>query len=84
MPELPEIETVKNVIEPQIKGLKIKRVTINRPEIIERPAAENFSEQITGQTITEMSRRGNYLTCNKRKKTANLRRFIADWRFYVL
>lgn len=62
MPELPEIETVKNVIEPQIKGLEIKRVTINRPEIIERPTAEKFSEQVTGQTITEMSRRGKFLT----------------------
>lgn len=29
MPELPEIETVKNVIEPQIKGLQIKSVTVN-------------------------------------------------------
>lgn len=52
MPELSEIETVKNVIEPQIKGLEIKRVTINRPEIIERPTAEIFSEQITGQTMS--------------------------------
>lgn len=62
MPELPEIETVKNVIKLQIKGLEIKRVTINRPKIIERPTAEIFSEQIAGQTITEMSRIGKFLT----------------------
>lgn len=62
MPELPEIETIKNVIEPQIKGLQIKSVTVNRPEVIERPNAEEFSAQIAGQTVTEMSRRGKFLT----------------------
>ena len=34
MPELPEIETIKGVIEPQIKGLTIGSITVNRPEII--------------------------------------------------
>lgn len=34
MPELPEVETIKNVIEPQIQGLTIKKATVNRPEVI--------------------------------------------------
>ena len=36
MPELP-IETIKSVIEPQIKGLIIENITVNRPEVISQP-----------------------------------------------
>lgn len=32
MPELPEIETIKRVIEPQIQGLMIDKVNVKRPE----------------------------------------------------
>ena len=34
MPELPEAETIKRVIEPQIQGLMIKNVIVNRPEAV--------------------------------------------------
>ena len=50
MPELPEIETIKGVIEPQIKGLTIGSITVNRPEIISRPTADEFCKAVTGQT----------------------------------
>ena len=40
MPELPEIETIKSVIEPQIQGLTIENVLVNRPEVIAHPTAE--------------------------------------------
>ncbi len=30
MPELPEVETIKRVIEPQIQGLTIENVTVKR------------------------------------------------------
>lgn len=32
MPELPEIETIKRVIEPQIQGLMIDKVNVKRSE----------------------------------------------------
>ena len=34
MPELPEVERIKRIIEPQIKGRIITSLTINRPDII--------------------------------------------------
>lgn len=34
MPELPEVETIRLVLGPQIKGLTIMSVTVNRPEVI--------------------------------------------------
>lgn len=61
MPELPEVETIKNVIAPQISGLKIADITINRPEIIAYPIAEEFCKAVTGQAISSMARRGKFL-----------------------
>lgn len=61
MPELPEIETIKNVIEPQIKGLTIENITVNRPEVISHPTADEFCKAVTEQTISSMERRGKFL-----------------------
>ena len=61
MPELPEIEAIKRVIEPQIQGLAIEQVTVNRPEVIAHPAADEFCTRITGQFFTEINRRGKFL-----------------------
>ena len=61
MPELPEVETIKNVLEPQIKGLVITEVTVRRPEITAFPKAEEFCRRLAGQTISHMIRRGKFL-----------------------
>lgn len=61
MPELPEVETIRRVLEPQIKGLEIMNITIENPEIIYYPAAEKFCRLLTGQVISSMSRRGKFL-----------------------
>lgn len=62
MPELPEVETIRRVLEPQIKGLTITEVTVNRPEVIDHPTAEEFCQALTGQTIDIMTRRGKFLS----------------------
>lgn len=61
MPELPEVETIKRVIEPQIQGLMIDKVTVKRPEVVSYPAADEFCRLLTGQTISHMIRRGKFL-----------------------
>ncbi len=61
MPELPEVETIKRVIELQIKNLRIDDIIINRPEIIEYPTAEEFYTSVKGQKICGMQRRGKFL-----------------------
>ena len=61
VPELPEIETIKSVIEPQIKGLAIENITVNRPEVIAQPTDAEFCKAVTGQEISAMSRRGKFL-----------------------
>lgn len=64
MPELPEIETIKSVVEPQIQGLTIENVLVNRPEVIAHPTADEFCENVTGQVIGSMARRGKFLIIN--------------------
>ena len=61
MPELPEVETIKRVIEPQIQGLVIEGVTVKRPEVVSYPAADEFCRRLKGQTISGMARRGKFL-----------------------
>ena len=61
MPELPEVETIKRVLEPQIQGHTITSVIINRPEVIAYPSSDEFSRNLAGQTISSISRRGKFL-----------------------
>lgn len=69
MPELPEIETIKSVIEPQIKGLAIENITVGRSEVIAQPTADKFCEAVTGQMISSMSRRGKFLIIHLKNKS---------------
>lgn len=61
MPELPEVETIKRVIEPQIQGRSIENIFIHQPAVIAHPAAEEFRSQLIGQIISRMDRRGKFL-----------------------
>ncbi len=61
MPELPEVETIKRVIEPQIKGLTINNIIINKTEVIAHPTSDEFCDLLVGQTISNMERRGKFL-----------------------
>ncbi len=64
MPELSIIKTIKNIVEPQIQGLTIENVLVNRPEISAHPTADEFCEDVTGQVIGSMARRGKFLIIN--------------------
>lgn len=49
MPELPEVEAVRRVIEPQVRGRAVEAVEVNRPDVIAHPFAEAFSDALAGQ-----------------------------------
>lgn len=61
MPELPEIETIKRVIEPQVKNLTISDITTNRTDIIAYPTSDIFCKNIRNQTVSAVNRRGKFL-----------------------
>lgn len=69
MPELPEIETIKSVIEPQIKGLTIEKINVNRPEVIAQPGSVEFCKAVTGQAISSMARRGKFLVIHLKNES---------------
>lgn len=62
MPELPEVETIKRIIEPQIKGQKILTVDVRNSQVIGYPESKVFSKALVGRTIEGMSRRGKFLS----------------------
>lgn len=61
MPELPEVETVRQMLEPAMGGARFRRVIVNRPNL-RIPFPERFIERLRGQTVQSVSRRGKYLT----------------------
>ena len=62
MPELPEVETVKRIIEPQIKGQSVLSLEIRNPQVIAYPESEKFTALLTGRTFAGMNRRGKLLS----------------------
>ena len=68
MPELPEVETIKRVIEPQIQGCMITKVAVRRPEVAAYPEADEFCRRLTGQTVSHMSRQGKFLIIHLENK----------------
>jgi formamidopyrimidine-DNA glycosylase len=61
MPELPEVETIKNELTPHIIGHRITGVTLFDEEIVRQPSVAEFRSRLTGQKITGLGRRGKYL-----------------------
>ncbi|MDF1678727.1 MAG: bifunctional DNA-formamidopyrimidine glycosylase/DNA-(apurinic or apyrimidinic site) lyase [Legionellaceae bacterium] len=60
MPELPEVETTLNGIAPHIEGTVIQDVIIRQSQL-RWPIAEDLPEQLKGQRVGKLSRRGKYL-----------------------
>jgi len=64
MPELPEVETIKNELTPRIVGHRITDVTLFSDGIVRQPSAEEYCSRLIGQEITGVARRGKYLALN--------------------
>ncbi|GAB3487939.1 bifunctional DNA-formamidopyrimidine glycosylase/DNA-(apurinic or apyrimidinic site) lyase [Marinomonas epiphytica] len=60
MPELPEVETTLKGIEPHIVGKVVERVAIRQPKL-RWPITTGLAEQIQGQEILHLTRRGKYI-----------------------
>jgi len=64
MPELPEVETIKNELLPYVLGHRIGGVTLFWDGIVRQPSVEEFHARLIGQRIVRLSRRGKYLIFN--------------------
>lgn len=61
MPELPEVETVKETLKRQVINKKIIDVKVYYPNIIEYPSVDDFKKQIVNEKINDIQRRGKWL-----------------------
>lgn len=89
MPELPEVETVKNGLKDKILKRKILECKVLYEGIIEYPDKVNFIKNIANQTINDIKRRGKilifelddyYLTSHLRMEG---KYFIKDYNSYI-
>ena len=78
MPELPEVETIRRIIGPQISGRSITSLEIHNPQIIAFPDADTFSSSLVGCSFTEMSRRGKFLIFHLDTQIASLQEQICE------
>ena len=61
MPELPEVETIKNELLPHIVKRRVDGVTLFWEGIVRQPSVEEFYSCLIGQRLTGLTRRGKYL-----------------------
>ncbi len=67
MPELPEVETIRNKFRlgtdeiPSVVGKKITDVDLLWDRTLDTPTKEEFTRRLPGQTITDIGRRAKYL-----------------------
>jgi formamidopyrimidine-DNA glycosylase len=61
MPELPEVETIRNELSPYVIGRTVIGLSLPWEGIVRQPKLEEFRERLIGQRITGLGRRGKYL-----------------------
>ena len=61
MPELPEVETIKNELSPWIVGQSFTQVTIFDARLVSGGSVEEIRRGLIGQKVQSLGRRGKYL-----------------------
>ncbi|MCA0969845.1 DNA-formamidopyrimidine glycosylase [Halobacillus litoralis] len=65
MPELPEVETVRQTLLQLVRNKTIERVSVHWGNIIKRPQDPNeFKRLLEGQTILDIERKGKFMIFN--------------------
>ncbi len=61
MPELPEVETIKNDLVPKMVGHRLTKVTLLWPGSVRHPSPDDFCRGLSNQVVENIRRRGKYL-----------------------
>jgi formamidopyrimidine-DNA glycosylase len=61
MPELPEVETIKEDLRALVVGTTIERTEVLAPPLVEQPALEEFLSRLEGVGVSEARRRAKHL-----------------------
>ena len=60
MPELPEVETVKNVLSPIVINHKIVKIDVLRKSIIKNDSVDEFVKGLENETFLRLERIGKF------------------------
>jgi formamidopyrimidine-DNA glycosylase len=63
MPELPEVETVRRGLAPEMEGARFAKVEV-RDRRLRWPLSKDFEKRLQGQTVEGLGRRAKYLTAD--------------------
>lgn len=69
MPELPEVETIKNTLVDCVVGRVIISVELNYPALLKNAPVDDFTKTLEGKRIVSVTRRGKYLLFQLGEKT---------------
>ena len=83
MPELPEVEVVKESLENKLKNLRIKRVFINNNKLRYKINKKHF-QKIKGLKITSVKRRSKYLLINLNQRLTILAHLGMTGKFFIV
>jgi len=61
MPELPEVETIRRVLDEVLPGLRIREVLVRREKMLRGQSCDRFKEGLMGTSIIGVDRRGKFL-----------------------
>lgn len=61
MPELPEVETIARTLRPKLTGRTILDANLLWPRTLAAPSAGEFKEEVVGQKILNVARRGKFI-----------------------
>ena len=61
MPELPEVETIKEDLRELVVGSRVEGVDVMDPSLVEQPSAEEFARRLEGARIEGARRRAKHL-----------------------
>jgi len=61
VPELPEVETIKRELAGRVVGRRFSAVSLLWPGMVRQPSPQELCQQLPGQVVRELGRRGKYL-----------------------
>ena len=82
MPELPEVETIKNTLIPIVKNRKILRIDVLRDSLVAN-APKDFISHLVNETFLDLSRKGKYLFFHLTNDKVIICHFAMEGRFYI-
>jgi formamidopyrimidine-DNA glycosylase len=61
MPELPDLEYLKEFLSPRLIGLEVENLRVMGPIVVRSADPEKFSQSLKGRKFSNIERRGKYL-----------------------